>query len=72
MVTMVVDLAVIQEEAKDHQVDPTDQEDLLTLVAIPMEDRMEGLAESQETRNSQEAIQARDLVGRQGILQGIQ
>ena len=27
--------------------------------------------EIQETRDSQEVIQARDLVGRQGILQGI-
>ena len=72
MVTMVVDLAVIQEEAVDHQMDPTDQEDLLTLVTIPMEDRMEGLAEIQETRDSQEAIWAWDLVGQQGILQGIQ
>ena len=72
MVTMVVDLAIIQEEAMDHQVDPMDQEDLLTLVVIPAEDRMEGLAEIQATRDSQEAIQARDLIGRQGILQGIQ
>ena len=38
MVTMVVDLAIIQEEAMDHQMDPTYQEDLLTLVVIPMED----------------------------------
>ena len=72
MVTMVVDLAVIQEEAMDHQVDPTDQEDLLTLMVIPTEDRIEGLVEIQETWDSQEVIQARDLVGRQGILQGIQ
>ena len=34
MAAMVEDLAIIQEEAMDHQVDPMDQEDLLSLVVI--------------------------------------